>query len=203
VYTKEEYYQQAQSIFELSPVMVIEEFQSGNDYRIVVLDDEVISAYQRIPLNVLGNGKNSIAELLIQKQDAFTRIGREEEIDTSDERIQTVLKRKNLTLNSVLPEGERISLLDNANLSTGGDSQDFTKEIHEDFKQLAVNITKDMGLRFCGVDVITADITKPLEKYSIIEINGAPGLDNYASMGKEQAKRVEDLYLRILLAMGK
>jgi D-alanine-D-alanine ligase-like ATP-grasp enzyme len=183
--------------------MVIEQFQEGNDYRIVVLDDEVISVYQRIPLNVVGDGKSSISELVMQKQDVFTTIGRGESIDLADERIQMILTRKHLTLDSVLPLGEQVSLLDNANLSTGGDSKDFTDEVHKDFKKLAVNITKDMGLRFCGVDVITADITKPINHYSVIEINGAPGLDNYALIGEEQTKRVEDLYVKILLAMGK
>ncbi|GHV21257.1 hypothetical protein FACS189428_1370 [Clostridia bacterium] len=74
VHSKEEYYAQAKEIFELSPVMIIEEFQKGNDYRIVVLDDEVISAYQRMPLNVVGDGKHSIRDLLLQKQEEFIRI---------------------------------------------------------------------------------------------------------------------------------
>ena len=55
-----------------------------------------------------------------------------------------------------------------------------------------------MCLKLCGVDILTPDITKPLNDYNIIEINAAPGLDNYAFIGKKQNKRVDDLYLKIL-----
>jgi D-alanine-D-alanine ligase-like ATP-grasp enzyme len=46
-----------------------------------------------------------------------------------------------------------------------------------------VSATRDMGLRLCGVDIMTDDITRSLvennDNYTIIEMNGAPGLDNY------------------------
>lgn len=203
IYSKEEYYEQAKKIFELSNVMVIEEFQKWNDYRVVVLDDEIISAYQRIPLNVVGNWVNPIKELLAQKQKEFIVIWRNETIDFSDGRIENILKRNGLNLDSIISDWQKVFLLDNANLSTWWDSMDFTHEIHQDFKQLAINVTKDMWLRLCWVDIITDDITKPLNTYSIIEINWAPWLDNYATIGKEQAQRVENLYLKILLAMWK
>jgi glutathione synthase/RimK-type ligase-like ATP-grasp enzyme len=60
-----------------------------------------------------------------------------------------------------------------------------------------------MGLRFCGVDIITSDITQPIRDYVVIEINGAPGLDNYASIGAKQAMAVEGLYLTVLKALEK
>ena len=70
------------------------------------------------------------------------------------------------------------------------------------YKKLAIKLTHDMGLRFCGVDILTqGDISKPCKEYSIIEINAAPGLDHYAELGKKQQKIVEDLYLKVLLAM--
>lgn len=203
VFSKKEYYEQAKKIFELSNVMIVEEFQKWNDYRVVVLDDEIISAYQRIPLNVVGNWVHSIQELLTQKQKIFITIWRNEIIDFSDNRIENILKRNALSLDSILPDWQKVFLLDNANLSTWWDSKDFTNEIHQDFKTLAVHITKDMWLRFCGVDIITNDITQPLDKYSIIEINWAPWLDNYAAIWVKQTKRVEDLYLKILIAMWK
>jgi hypothetical protein len=32
----------------------------------------------------------------------------------------------------------------------------------------------------------------------VIEVNGSPGLDNYAALGEEQADRVRSLYKNIL-----
>jgi D-alanine-D-alanine ligase-like ATP-grasp enzyme len=51
---KTEYYLAAKKIFKTSSVLLVEEFCSGlNDYRVVVLDNEVISVYQRVPLQVV------------------------------------------------------------------------------------------------------------------------------------------------------
>lgn len=202
VYNRSEYYRAARKILRRTPVMLVQRFYSGPDYRIVVLDDEVISAYQRIPLFVVGDGRSSIRKLAARKQKYYQKIGRDTEIDIDDFRIGQKLKRQRLHLDSIPGKSEQVYLLDNANLSTGGDAIDVTQAIHPDFKRLAVNITKDMGLRMCGVDIITsAEINLPMSDYVVIEINSAPGLDNYASMGVEQQERVDELYLKVLKAL--
>lgn len=95
-------------------------------------------------------------------------------------------------------------MLDNANLSTGGDSIDITKSVHPAFRKIAVQLTKDMGLRLCGVDIIVkGDIKKSPGTYWVIEINAAPGLDHYAKGGMAQEKIVEDMYLEVLKSMDK
>jgi D-alanine-D-alanine ligase-like ATP-grasp enzyme len=202
VHNKTEYYSIARKIFKKVGVMIVERFYSGNDYRIVVLDNEVISAYQRIPLFVIGDGKLSIGALLAKKQKKFNKIDRDTVIDLTDYRIRMKLKHEGYTLNSILSAGIKLFLLDNANLSTGGEAVDVTEKLHSDFRKLAVRVTKDMGLRMCGVDIITSgDINKPLTNYTIIEINSAPGLDNYASIGRKQKEKVYELYLKVLKAL--
>ena len=105
---------------------------------------------------------------------------------------------------SIPPKNKTVYLLDNANLSTGGDPIDVTKIIHPDYKKIAISITKYMGLRLCGVDLmITGDIDRPLKKYWVLETNAAPGLDHYVKVGKAQEKIVEDMYLQVLKAMEK
>ena len=49
----------------------IESFFRGDDYRISVLDGEVICAYQRIPLSIVGNGIDTIQTLLQLQQNLF------------------------------------------------------------------------------------------------------------------------------------
>ena len=201
VYNKRDYYRVAKQIFKKSAVLLVQKYYEGRDYRVVVLDDEIISAYERIPLLVNGDGQSSIRKLLNQKQELFLQSGRDTVIDADDFRIKLKLRRQKLSLDSVVPNGETVYLLDNANLSTGGDALDVTCNLHPSFQELAVRITKDMGLRLCGVDILADDITVPLNDYVIIEINGAPGLDNYASIGQAQAKVVESLYLKVLRAL--
>ncbi|MEH1938652.1 MAG: cyanophycin synthetase [Nostoc sp.] len=201
VHNKQEYYQAAKKILQKTTGFIVERFYSGNDYRIVVLDDEVVSAYQRIPLFIIGDGQSNVLELMQQKQESFIKNGRKEIIDFEDYRIKKNLRRRKLTFNSVIPKNNIVYLLDNANLSTGGEAIDFTENIHPDFQKLAVSIAKDMELRLAGVDILTSDITLPMVDYTIIEVNGAPSLTHYASFGKVQTKRVENLYLKILKAL--
>jgi D-alanine-D-alanine ligase-like ATP-grasp enzyme len=144
---------------------------------------------------------STILNLIKEKQKEFIRIGRYERINVTDLRITSILKRNNFDLNSILEKEQVLSLLDNANLSTGGKAIDYTNEIHPKFKDLAINATKDMDLRLCGVDILTNDIKEWSDDYIILELNGAPGLDNYASIGIEQQLVVDNLYLKILKAI--
>ena len=201
IYNKTEYYQVAKKILQINPGLIVERFYPGNDYRIVVVDDEIIVAYQRIHLSIVGDGKSSVLELLHQKQESFVKNGRKKIINFQDFRIKRKLQKQNLTFNSVIPKDNIVYLLDNANLSSGGEAIDFTESIHPDFKKLAINVTKDMGLRLAGLDIITDDITMPMTNYVIIEVNGSPSLTHYAAIGDAQIKRVENLYLKILQAL--
>lgn len=192
----------AKKIFAITNVLVVQEFLTGRDYRLVVVDDEVISAYERTPLVVTGDGKSTVKKLLLQKQKDFIHDGRDTQLNLDDFRIGWKLKRAGMTMRSVLPHGRVFRLLDNANLSTGGDSRDVTESLHRDYKKLAVAVTKDMGLRLCGVDIMTSDATRPLDpRYVILEINAAPGLDHYASTGRKQQRIVEYLYEKVLRAI--
>ena len=204
VHNKREFYRAIRAVFKHDRVALVQKPVHGQDYRLVVLDNEVISAYQRIPLNVMGNGKRTIAQLLKAKQREFTRAGRDTHIKHEDPRIRTKLLRQGLSSASVPKKGVRVYLLDNANLSTGGDSVDVTGNVHSLFKDAAVRLTKDMGLRLCGVDLmIDGDINQPPKIWWVIEINAAPGLDHYAKIGKAQATLVEKLYLKILKSIEK
>lgn len=203
VHNKREFYKSARSIFAGDRVMLVQKPIKGKDYRIVVLDKKIISAYERIPLNVIGDGKSTIKKLLKTKQEQFIASSRDTHIKVDDPRIAIKLKHQKLNLKSIPQKGETVYLLDNANLSTGGDSLDVTEKVHPAFKKLAVSLTRDMGLRLCGVDfMIDGDISQKPNRYWVLEINSAPGLDHYARIGSAQEQIVESLYLEVLKHLG-
>ena len=210
VRTKREFYRAMSFVFKNEKVALVQRLVprpasvgQGRDYRIVVLDTKVISAYERIPLSVVGDGSSSIKQLLERKQRRFRTSKRDTRINIKDLRIAHKLGYQNLALRSVPERGKRIYLLDNANLSSGGDAVDVTRPIHPDFKKLAVKLTRDMGLRLAGVDLIVAgDIRNPPKKYWILEINAAPGLDHYVKTGQQQQRIVENLYLKVLKSLA-
>jgi len=189
-------------IFEMDRIALVQTLVPGKDYRFVVLDDRIISAYERIPLNVTGDGVHTILQLLENKQRYFNSIGRDTKIQSDDPRIAETLALRRMILDSVLEKSQNVPLLSNANLSSGGDAVDVTDQVSEELKSLCVKLTADMGLRLCGVDLMLQEgIQGNVANYYILEINAAPGLDHYANIGEKQERVVEDLYLEILKSM--
>lgn len=204
VRTKKDLYAALRFVFKNDRIALVQKPVYGRDYRIVVLDDEIISAYERIPLSVTGDGHSSIERLLLRKQEAFLEDDRDTQLRCDDPRIARKLKHQSLSFRSVLPEGKKLFLLDNANLSTGGESDDVTSVIHPEFQKIAVRLTKDMGLRLCGVDLmVQGGIDEEPGTYWVLEINAAPGLDHYAKSGKQQEEIVESLYRKVLMSLDR
>lgn len=202
VHNKREFYKAVHAVFRQDRIILVQKLVHGRDYRLVVLDQKVISAYERIPLNIVGDGKSTIKQLLKIKQKKFVASSRDTQIRIDDPRIAMKLERQGLSFRSIPAKNQKVYLLDNANLSTGGDSIDVTKNVHPTFQKLAINLTRDMGLRLCGVDLmIDGDISQKPNVFWILEINSAPGLDHYTKIGKAQEKIVEDLYLEVLRHM--
>ncbi|PJF44711.1 MAG: hypothetical protein CUN55_02560 [Phototrophicales bacterium] len=179
--------------------LLVEEAVPYPDYRVVVLDGEMICAYQRVPLRVVGDGQHSIRDLLFARQQMFNTQGREVTINLNDARLRRVLKRHGYALDDVLGVGIELAVMDISNLSAGGDAQDVSTIIHPHWRDLCIRLTQEMGLRFCGVDLACADITDSTSAYSIIETNASPGLDHYAALHPDHLKVVRAMYQRIFL----
>ena len=203
VSTRADFYRAARAILRENRVILVQRFIAGRDYRLVVLDDAVISAYERLPLTVVGDGRATIRQLFDRKQREFVRTGRDTKLDGDDFLIELYLREQGLGKDSILPKGKTTALRANANLSCGGDAVEALDTIHPGFVKLAVAITAEMGLRLCGVDLLlrSGSLAEAPADYVVIEINAAPGLDNYASSGVTQAARVDDLYLAVLNAL--
>lgn len=188
-------------IFRFDRMAIVQETCVGQDYRLVVLDDEVISAYQRVPLHVIGGGRRTVRQLLEAKEKEFLKTGRDTVIPWRDSRLKSSMAKQGLRWRSIIPAGRRVVLLEVANLSLGGDTIDVTERLDESVTRLATAVARHMCLRFCGVDVVMADATAPLKDYRILEVNSAPGLDHYAYSGRRQRTLIDGLYLKVLKAV--
>ena len=158
----------------------------------------MIQAYERVPFSIVGNGRDSIEWLIREKADAFERDGRDKKIDTGDLRILRNIKNQGYRLDTILGKGVVCRLQDIANLSLGGTTEDKTGQIAPFYSQLAVEIADSLNLKLCGIDIIANDITKVGNTdYSILEVNSAPGLDNYVYEGEKQEEYVKMLYGKV------
>lgn len=169
----------------------------GRDYRIVIYSNEIICAYERVPLQIEGDGVATVHDLVGAKQCEWQSLGREITFESIKVRLNAMLQRNGIGLETVLEKGKTLLLLGNANLSSGGSARDCTDSLHVSYRQAATAIACAMGLRFCGIDILTDGDGVFEMPFTILELNAGPGLAHYASLGGEQYKRVERLYRRI------
>lgn len=177
-------------------VAVIEKTIYMPDYRIVVLDGELVSAYKRIPLFIVGDGIHDIEFLVNQLQDKYTRDGRDTRLSANEPGTVKYLAKLGLNIKNIPNKYEKITLTAISNLSAGGTSVDVSEFIATRWVELAAYIAKSFDLRLCGVDLACQDISSSESEYCVIEVNASPGLDHYASSGDEQKKIVDGLYTK-------
>lgn len=149
---------------------LVEEMFIGHEYRVLVMNDKVISCVQKIPATVIGDGKSSIKKLIAQFNKTRLR-GFKIRIDDV---VETTLQKNSLSLGSILLDGHVLKLRNNLNMSDGGRSVDVTKKLHPIFGKICVQATNASGLTFAGVDLLARDIVSGKEEYVILEINPNP-----------------------------
>jgi len=163
-----------------SGAIIVEKFITGEDYRLLVINNKLVAGAKRTPAHVIGNGKSTVQELIDEvNKDPRRGYGHENVLTqiTVNDLTKNIIKDAGYTLESVIPEGERLILKDTANLSTGGTAEDVTDIIHPANVSMAERISKIIDLDICGIDIMTTDISKPLSETggAVLEVNAGPG----------------------------
>lgn len=172
--SKEELEHAVDYAFKFDDNILLEEFAKGQEYRFVVINNKCISVVSRRSASVVGNGKNTIKELIeIKDKEPWHYLLKNRML--IDEPLKIFLQRQKLTLDYIPKNGERIFLRENSNCSTGGESIDVTNTMPERFKKIAEKTARIFEAKVCGVDIIINDLS--LKNYAIIEINDDPGYD--------------------------
>ena len=187
--------------------VIVEQFYQGNDHRVLVIDGKVVAVAERVPAHVVGNGKDTIKQLIeLTNQDPRRGNGHDNVLTkiTVDRTSVAVLAKQGYTLDSVLPAQTTAYLRATANLSTGGVAIDRTDEIHPENVWLAQRIAKIIGLDIAGIDIVTSDISRPLRetKGVIVEVNAAPGFRMHAAPSYGLPRNVGASVLEMLFPEG-
>ena len=165
---------------EISRLVIVEKFITGEDYRLLVIDNKLVAAAKRTPAHVIGDGKSTIQQLVDEiNKDERRGYGHEKvltEISINSLTIE-LLKENGMTPETIVPKGEFVKLKSTANLSTGGTAEDVTDLIHPYNIFMAERISKIIGLDICGIDIMAHDLTKPLNESggAVLEVNAGPG----------------------------
>lgn len=164
----------------ISRGVICEKYITGFDHRVLVIDYKFVAAAKRTPAQVIGDGTHTIQQLIDEVNKDPRRGYGHEKVLTSikvDEMTLAILAEKGLTLESVLKKDEILYLKSTANISTGGTATDVTDLVHPHNVFMAERIARIVGLDICGIDIMTDDISEPVEAIggAILEVNAAPG----------------------------
>ena len=168
---------------------VVEQHVQGEDYRIVVIGMQVVSAIRRIPASVCGDGLHTVMDLILAKNKIRTLNPHlRRRLINFDQATFHMLGQSGLTLESVPAKDQWVQLATSNNISRGGDSIEVVDELHSSISEAAVRAVAAIpGLGFCGLDILLEDHTKPIHDQAavIIELNahGAIGTGQYPMWG--------------------
>ena len=137
---------------------------SGLEYRVFLLDDEVVYSARKFPPALEGDGTHRVRDLLTAHNASLESHG----LSVID---PAAISEANL--DRVLPTGERLEIPGRTNLSAGGhmafDSPNATA------LTMAQRAVRALGLRAAAVDLF-ADIGGNPETAAIIEVNSNPSI---------------------------
>jgi len=202
--TNEETYRRAVDIaFVHDTTILIEEFIAGKEFRFFVIGDEVVGILHRVPANVMGDGTRTIRELVeLKNQDPLRGKGYRTPLEKIrlEEAEAMFLKSQNKDFNTVPASGEVVFLRENSNISTGGDSIDFTDDIPDSYKQIAVRATKALNVVITGLDMIIPDVTAEAtdDNYAIIELNFNPAIHIHCHPFQGKNRKLNEKLMDVL-----
>jgi len=187
--------------------ILVERYLNGSDYRLLVVGDRLIAAARREPPQLIGDGLHTIKEL-VDTVNADPKRGDGHATSLTkikfDDIALSLLKDKGLDANSVPAKGARITLRNNANLSTGGTATDVTDDVHPEVAARAVAAAQIVGLDICGVDIVCETVLQPLEEQrgGIVEVNAAPGLRMHLSPSFGKSRDVGEAVINNMFPPG-
>ena len=171
------------------------------EFRFLVIGDEVCGILHRVPANVKGDGIHNIKELVEEKNKDSLRGYKYrtplEKINLGDIE-KTFLRLQNKNFDYIPKKEEIVYLRENSNISTGGDSIDFTDDILDKYKKIAVQAAQKVGAKVCGVDMIIEDYRKEDSNYGIIELNFNPAIHIHCYPYKGKERNIGEKILELL-----
>src|SRR5690606_25658221 len=182
--------------------LLIEEQITGDNYRLLYLDGELIDAYVRRLPAVTGDGRRSVKQLVHQanSERLDKGAGVSQVLLTVDLDMRRALARQGLSLRSVPEQGSHVVVKTAVNENSGADNTTVTDELHPAIVEAGGRAARALRARFIGIDLITRDHTRPLEDGGgvILEINGTPNLYYHYTKSDGCCPVAEHLLRRIL-----
>lgn len=184
--------------------LLIERQAEGPVYRLLFLEGRLLDVVRQSSPTVEGDGRSTIDELI--RAENARRVAASGDAGLAPLRVDLdcvlTLSRAGLDLRSVPAAAERCTVKTVTNEGRMEDSRSARGELCEEIVEQARGAVRAVGLRLAGVDVITADPSRPLAEAGgvIAEVNGMPALHRHHHVAdRDRATAVAEPILERLL----
>jgi cyanophycin synthetase len=189
-----------------SQSVIVERFIPGDEHRLLVVGKRLIAAAAGESLWVTGDGKSNIIELCNIQINIDPRRGDTEDFPLGrvkpheSAEIILELQRQNMSAESVPLDGQKVLIQPNGNVAI-----DVTDKVHPQVAAMATLAARVVGLDIAGIDLVTSDISRPLEEQggAIIEVNASPGLLAHLKPASGEPRNVGEAIVDHLFAQDK
>jgi cyanophycin synthetase len=161
--------------------VLVERYVRGDEHRVLVVGDRVVAATRGETACVLGDGISTVEQLIESQVNTDPRRGESEGYPLDTIRLRSPrgemslleIQRQGYEPDSVPEPGKSVVVQRNGNLNI-----DVTDLVHPDVAAVATLAARVIGLDIAGIDIVTQDISRPLQETggAIIEVNAGPGL---------------------------
>ena len=163
--------------------LIVERFLKGDEYRVLVLDGNVIAVTQRDAANVVGDGVSTIGELIDAKNKSRLpnpHLGTRP--IEKNRLLEEFLAAQDLSMDSVPDLGCKVYCTHVANFARGGDSYNVTNVFPSEVKKyVAAAVQAVPGLNLAGVDLLLSDGVPYVLEF---EANPAIGCHHFPMKGE-------------------
>ena len=164
--------------------ILIEQWIPGESYRLLFLDGEMIHASRRNGWRVIGDGSSTVEELMTRASGSSSTT--RDDSAAADDSSRT-LAAQGLRPDSVPASGRTVLVRSAGELPAGQREirtvfdQDATAHVGAELREQAFHAVRAVGSRFAGLDIITIDPGRRLERVGgvITEVNTTPGLHHH------------------------
>lgn len=143
-----------------------------NEYRVIILDDNVQLIFRKVRPFVVGNGTDNVASLCAKN-------GKK-----ADSSIH-------IDMSYVPCENEKIEIGWKHNLGQGSTPETLEQgEIYDSVSDLALRVLRLLGGRFASVDCVSIN-----GEFKVLEVNSGVMMDNFALSSKNNYAKAKSIYL--------
>ena len=157
--------------------VIVERFVPGTEHRLLVVGGRLVAAARGEEAWVVGDGQSTIRGLIANQLNTDPRRGTTEDFPLNPVRLDSAarleLSHQGFEPDSIPPHGTRVLIQRNGNVAF-----DVTDQVHPGVAETVALAARVVGLDIAGVDLVAADISRPLEEQrgAIVEVNAGPGL---------------------------